>query len=293
MVTGDVKSLESGQGVYCFLTNAGGRILSDVVALDLSGERDEIDLLLPAGMAEEVGAHLSKFIVADRVEISSNADRVVLRLLGPKSLDALQERVQRGVLPEAPWRNQILSLEGAEVLAIAEDLGEVRGFTLLVNRDEAEALVRSLLRPDAAPGIVPCGSSAFDTVRIETGTLLFNRDFSIDHFPKETGLETAVSYTKGCYLGQEVVARIHYRGQVQRLARGLLFAGAPSPEGTIVRSGGRDIGAVTSSTLSPLLDSGIGLSILHRDSAEPGTNVELADGRAATVVDLPFEVPPD
>ena len=246
MVTGDIGSLQAGQGLYCFFTNARGRVLSDVLVLARSGRVDQIDqitLLLPPGMAAEIEAHLNKFVVADRVEIASTTDQVALRLLGPTSPSCLGERLVEDGLPEGLGQHQVVTIGDSEVLVLAENLGDLLGFTLLVKRNEAEALSRTLLDSANGQRISLCGSAAFESVRIETGTLQFGKDFTVDHFPKET-----------------------------------------------VQSDGRDIGALSSATHSPLLERGIGLAILLRSGAEPNSQVCLADGLTAEVVELPFEL---
>lgn len=294
MVTGDVSSLEAGEGLYCFFTSPRGRVLSDAVVIATSDPTEKLVLLLPPGMALEIKAHLSQFVVADRVEITVAEDFVCLRLLGPTSVASLGERASGGELPTATWHSRVMTIGDIEVLVTAEDLGDLPGFNLLVDRSQAEALSRNLLQSDVGHPhhrIRLCGSAALETTRIETGTLQFGKDFSVENFPKETGIDSAVSYTKGCYLGQEVVARIHYRGQVNHVARGLLFEGEASAEGKAVQSGGRDIGSLSSATQSPRLDRGIGVSILLRTCAEPGSRVDLADGKTAEVVELPFELP--
>ncbi|HEX5719529.1 MAG TPA: aminomethyl transferase family protein, partial [Thermoanaerobaculia bacterium] len=105
----------------------------------------------------------------------------------------------------------------------------------------------------------------------------FGRDFGPDNFPQETGIEEAVSYTKGCYLGQEVVARIHYRGGVQNVLRKLTFEGIEPAQGVALLHDGREAGRATTVVGS------MGLGILHRRAAEPGTRVEVEGGGTALV----------
>jgi folate-binding protein YgfZ len=125
------------------------------------------------------------------------------------------------------------------------------------------------------------------TLRVEAGIASFGIDFDDTRFPQETGAEAdAVSYTKGCYLGQEVIARLHYRGQAQNVLRGLRFEGTTPEPGTAVLHDGREAGRATSVADSPRFGP-IGLAILHR-RAEPGSAIELLGGGQAEVVELPF-----
>jgi folate-binding protein YgfZ len=126
-----------------------------------------------------------------------------------------------------------------------------------------------------------------EILRTEAGIPRFGQDFGPDNFPQETGIEEAVSYTKGCYLGQEVVARIHYRGGVQNVLRGLVFDSEPAP-GAKVLHAGREAGRATTVVRSPVLGKTVGLGILHRRAAEPGTQVEVEGGGTAEVRELPL-----
>ena len=129
---------------------------------------------------------------------------------------------------------------------------------------------------------------ALEILRAEAGIPRFGQDFGPDNFPQETGIEEAVSYTKGCYLGQEVVARIHYRGGVQKLLRGLVFEqGEPRVDAALLHDG-REAGRATTVVRSPALDRTIGLAILHRRAAEPGTRLEVEGGGTAEVKELPL-----
>ncbi len=134
-------------------------------------------------------------------------------------------------------------------------------------------------------------AAAVEIDRVETGGLHFGIDFSGENFPQETGREGDVSYTKGCYLGQEVVARIHYRGGVQRQPRGLRFTGeAPPAPGAELLFEGRAVGRATSVAQSPRFGA-IGLAVVHQRGAAPGTRVEVAGSgteQGAVVVELPF-----
>ena len=132
------------------------------------------------------------------------------------------------------------------------------------------------------------GSEALEILRVEAGIPRFGRDFGPDNFPQETGADEAVSYTKGCYLGQEVVARIHYRGGVQKTLRGLVFEGTAPAPGTPLLFEGREVGTVTTVVESIALGRPAGLAILHRRGAEPGTRLDLPEGSTAEVRDLPL-----
>jgi aminomethyltransferase len=278
-VTCDVKALAPGQGIYGFFTNPQGRILSDVVVL---AHEDRLWLEVAPGEAQALVDHLKKYILADRVQVRTLDEMVPVTLAGPRAGVAL------GVaeLPPEPWRHSRTMVHGTEVELVREGRIGTEAFTLWVSASIAEPLVAALV---AQPGVREVGPEALEILRTEAGIPRFGRDFGPENFPQETGVEEAVSYTKGCYLGQEVVARIHYRGGVQKILRGVfLEAGAESAgAGTPLLHEGREAGVVTTVVESPALGRPIGLAILHRRAAQPGTILE-AGGARAEVRELPF-----
>lgn len=308
-ITSDVKSLEPGAGAYGFITSVKGRILADPVVLALD---DRLWLELPAGKAQEISQHLSKYVIADRVEIRPLDDvsprrgandvsprrgangLLAFSLIGPRSAEALgaASGTSGGPLPETAGRHRTAKVAGIGVRLVREPTFEAHGrkipaWMLWVPAGDAQACFE-LLTESGAGGLVPVGYRAFDSLRVEAGRPLYGLDFGGENFPQETGLEEqTVSYTKGCYLGQEVVARIHYRGGVNRHLRGLVFEGdGADPVGRAVLAGGREAGTVTSA--ATLADGvRIGLAILHK-RAEPGAAVEIVEAGTARVVELPF-----
>jgi tRNA-modifying protein YgfZ len=278
--TCDVKSLAPGEGAYGFLTNPQGKILSDLVVLALE---DRLWLQVPAGQEETVASHLGKYILADRVEIRPLEERRPMVLVGPRAADALGSAE---LPPPGDWRHVRSTVHGTEVqLQRTGRLGR-EAYTLWVSAAVADALEERLLEN---PAVKRVGSAAIEILRVEAGIPRFGRDFGTENFPQETGADEAVSYTKGCYLGQEVVARIHYRGGVQKALRGLVFAASSPPAaGTVLLFEGRESGAVTTVVESIALGRPAGLAILHRRAAAAGSQVELADGGTAEVRELPL-----
>ncbi|HEY4575004.1 MAG TPA: glycine cleavage T C-terminal barrel domain-containing protein [Thermoanaerobaculia bacterium] len=273
-VTCDVKGLAPGEGAYGFLTSHQGRILSDLVVTALE---DRLWLLLPPGQDETVAKHLRKYILADRVEVLPLTDMVPITLIGPRAAETLGDAE---LPPPGDWRHVRSRVHGTEVeLQRAGRLG-AEAYTLWVSASIAPPLVEGLLED---PAVRRVGVEALEVLRAEAGIPRFGQDFGAENFPQETGAEEAVSYTKGCYLGQEVVARIHYRGGVQKTLRGLVFDGpAPAP-GTPLLHDGRAAGAATTVVESPALGRALGLGILHRRAAEPGTRLEIQGGGVAEV----------
>jgi folate-binding protein YgfZ len=287
-VTCEVKALAAGQGAYGFFTSPQGRILADVV---VSAQADRLCLELAAGQAEAIAAHLRKYLIADRVEIGP-LRLLPLTLAGPGAAAVLAGKTSGIEVPQALWSHVSARLAGAEVGVQRTGRLGLPAFTVWVEEQEAVAVWRELLAGGAA---VPVGHEALELVRAEAGIARFGLDFGPQNFPQETGAEAeAVSYTKGCYLGQEVVARIHYRGGVQKSLCGLLFAGAegaglPAPRTPLLFEG-REAGVIGTVVHSLALRRPIGLAILHRRAAAAGTRLELGEsgGPVAEVAALPF-----
>lgn len=269
-VTCDVKGLSPGAGAYGFFTSPQGRILSDAVLLALE---DRLWVEVGPGQEEPIGAHLKKYILADRVEVRGLDDMLPIAVLGPRAEEVLGADLS--ALGEA-WSHARIAVHGTEVELQRRGLMGVPAWTLWVSASVAAPLVERLIEQGARP----VGFEALEGLRVEAGIPRFGRDFGPDNFPQETGIEEAVSYTKGCYLGQEVVARIHYRGGVQNVLRKLAFEGtapAQTPAGIALLHDGREAGRATT------IVGSMGLGILHRRAAEPGTRVEVEGGETALV----------
>lgn len=281
-LTCDVKGLVPGSGAYGFFTSSQGRILSDAVLL---AHEDRLWVEIGPGQEEPIGAHLRKFILADRVEVRSLDDMLPLAVLGPRVEAVLGADLSSLA---AAWSHARVSVHGTQVTLQRRGLAGVPACTLWVSASVAAPLVETLIREGARP----VGFEALEILRAEAGIPRFGRDFGPDNFPQETGIEEAVSYTKGCYLGQEVVARIHYRGGVQNTLRGLVFEGGEPAPGAVLLHEGREAGRATTVVRSLALGRTVGLGILHRRAAEPGTRVEVDGGVSATVRDLPLAARP-
>jgi folate-binding protein YgfZ len=279
-VTCDVKGLSPGEGAYGFFTNAQGRILSDVVVL---AHEDRLWAQVPPNQEAAISGHLKKYILGDRVELRGLDDMLPLTLVGPKAAAALDGAE---LPPPGDWRHLRSTVHGTEVCLQRTGRLGAEAYTLWVSASIARLLAERLLED---PAVEPAGFEALEILRAEAGIPRCGRDFGPENFPQETGAEEAVSYTKGCYLGQEVVARIHYRGGVQKVLRGLAFAAGstPAPD-TPLFFESREIGTATTVVQSPALGHPIGLGILHRRAADPGTRLELPDGGTAEVRELPF-----
>jgi folate-binding protein YgfZ len=283
LVTNDVKALAPGAGCEALLCNAQARVLARALVWRLAGG-DVFWLDLDPGLAEKVYRHLDRHLISERVEL---ADRTAayahFHLAGPQ---AAAVAASLGV-PEL-GELRCASVPGAvEQVRRHAPLG-LPGYDLLCRREEAAALGGRLV----AAGARPAGPEAYEVLRVEAGTPLYGKDVDEGHLAPEVGRTAqAISYSKGCYLGQEPIVRVRDLGHVNRVLTGLRVSGSePVPAGSKLWRDGKEAGHVTSGVASPRLGV-IALAYVRRGSSEPGTAVEVDAGgtrRPAEVAALPF-----
>ena len=272
-LTNDVEAIEAGQGRYAALLDRKGHLSSDMRVLHLSEGGLWLDLEPISG--EAVLKHLRTYSIGREVEIDDVTDSwVIVSLIGPR---AAELSGFDGLGPEHAQRFR--QRDGTDVLGVASDLG----IDLIVKAGEAGALDASL---DSA-GAVRVSDEAAEVVRVESGRPRFGADMSSDHMPAEAGIvDRAVDFEKGCYIGQEPVARLHYRGKPNRTLRGLRLS-APAAHGDTLLLGEKEVGAIGTTCLSPAHGQ-IALAIVRREAAQ-GEQLTVAGGQTtAEVVELPF-----
>jgi folate-binding protein YgfZ len=295
LLTNDVLALEPGTGCYAALLNAQGRMLSDMYVAETG---DEVWMDLERSSAAPVAAHLDRFIFSEDVQVSDESDRTVqLGVFGPDAagivarvLGVEAEAGTLGTLP--PMHNRRLAHAGSPVLLIRRDDAGVAGFDLIVEASGGESLRAAL----HAAGAVAVGPEIAEVARVEAGIPRYGVDMTEDTIPLEAGIEDrAISQTKGCYVGQEIIIRVLHRGQgrVARRLVGLALepAAAVPGRGDRIRAGDREIGSVTSAVSSPALGRPLALGYVHRDFTAPETVVAIAiDGavQPAVVTALPL-----
>jgi folate-binding protein YgfZ len=218
--------------------------------------------------------HLETYKIGRDVAIADvTAERAILSLIGPRSAAV----AAAAPLPE--HANETARVNGVECLAV----GTADGVDLIVESADAGTLRDGLV----TAGAVEVGAEAGEVLRIEAGVPRFGAEMSAETMPAEAGIvERAVSFTKGCYIGQEPVARLHYRGRANRSLRGLELS-APASPGETLRLGEKEVGRIGSACVSPA-HGPIALAIVRRE-AEPGAELSVGeDGVTARVIDLPF-----
>jgi folate-binding protein YgfZ len=252
MVSNDVSSLEPGperSGCYATLLTRKGRIVADLHVL-LRGEAFWLELAAQA-LAPGIAA-LERFIVADDVRLRDASGEVErLGLEGPAA-PAILEAALGAPLPLAPEACTEVELAGRRVVAAAFGWSGAPARQLFAPAGAGPPLAAALLRAGAPRGLVEAGPAALEILRIEAGIPRLGAELDEDVLPAEAGLERAISRTKGCYTGQEVVARLESRGHVKHRLVGFRLDGETlPPPGAEVVLEGRSIGEVTSACLSP------------------------------------------
>lgn len=271
LLSNDIAALTAGTGCYATLLTAQGRMISDMRVFELG---DGVLLDLEAGVTESVRAHLDMFVITEDVVVTNvTATTAQVGLYGPKADDILASVKAQGLvfLYELP----------------SSDLG-IEGIDLVVASADSAGLMEALVEA----GAVLIDRETTDVTRIEAGIPRFLVDMDSTTIPLEAGIEDrAISLTKGCYVGQEVIIRVLHRGggRVAKKLVGLAVDGSADP-GDLVLSDAREVGRVTSAADSPALGKRLALAYVHRDFVQPGTtlNVKTAAGETpAAVVELP------
>jgi folate-binding protein YgfZ len=298
LLTNDIAALTAGTGAYAALLTAQGRMIADMYVIETG---DAILMDVEPDVTARVAAHLDQFIFSEDAQVHDvTGDTVQLGVFGPGAAGAIAGGLALGVTADAlaalrPLANVSASRDGAAVTIVARDDLGVPGFDLVADRAAADALTAAL-REAGASAIT---REVAEVARVESGRPLFHADMDEDTIPLEAGIEDrAISMNKGCYVGQEIIVRVLHRGHgrvARRLVGLALEASAPVPaRGDTIKSGARDIGAITSAVLSPALGRPLAMGYVHRDFAAPATAVSVATGgalHAAAVTELPLRSP--
>jgi tRNA-modifying protein YgfZ len=273
-VTNDTEALTPGTGCYAAFLTPKGKMLGDLRVLDLG---DELFLDTERMALQALFDMIRRFKIGYQVELHKRTvERGLLSLLGPDAARIAGAET----LPAVEHANAAVEIDGVAAIVARTDTG----VDLLCDAADTDRLAKALRERGAAP---VCEEAA-EIVRVERGRPRYGIDLDETVIPQEAGLnERAVSFTKGCYVGQETVARLYYRGKPNRHLRGLRLS-APAEPGAELRLGERVVGQLTSAVLSPA-HGPIGLALIRRE-AEPGATVSVGEhGTSAEVLELPFQ----
>jgi folate-binding protein YgfZ len=272
-VSNDVEALTPGTGCYATLLTSKGKMLGDLRVLDTGAE---LLLLTERTSLQALFDQLRRGAIGWQADLHKRTlQQGLLSVIGPRG----REVAGASDLPDAEHASRPAELGGAQVLLVATDLG----VDVMCAADDTPRVRDALL----AAGAVAVDEAAAEIVRVETGRPRYGIDTDDSTIPQEAGLnERAVSFTKGCYVGQETVARLHWRGRPNRHLRGLRLS-APAQTGAPLRLGEREVGRLGSVAVSPV-HGPIALAIVRRE-ATVGDTLAVGDGAVtAEVVELPF-----
>jgi folate-binding protein YgfZ len=297
-VTNDVKNLAIETGCYAALVTAKGRMQSDLNIYCLAGE---LLMDFEPGLTKAVVERLEKYLVADDVQIIDVTPHYgLLSVQGPQARPAVKSLALFNELPSQEFKfAKTLDPVLGEIYLANQPRLRTEGFDLFVPVAALGAFADKLLAATRDVGGRAGGWQALEMARIEAGIPRFGLDMDASNLPQECGIETrAVSYAKGCYIGQEVLNRIHTMGHVNRELRGLRLADDLKilpQKGDKLFHAGKEAGSVTSTLASPRWRMNIALAYLRREVNRLGTDLILrtaAGESPARVVELPFKKSP-
>src|SRR3989441_5110253 len=277
MVTNDVQKLAPGTGCYAAHLTPQGKIVAHMHVLV---DEDALWLTLERAAIPKLIGAFDKLLIMEDVQIKDSSDEYdILGIVGPKAKSVLES-----------WLGERLHLDGRYGHLIFEGrrvfVSDI-GYDVWVSRGQADKMLRSL----AASGATAIDRGTWDVLRTEAGIPVYGVDIDETTTMPEIG-ESGISYEKGCYIGQEVVAKVKYIGHVNRRFVGLTLEGSDLPEmKSPIYKSGKEVGYVTTSLLSPGLNKPISLGFVSRSAYAPGTAVEILTAEKslpATIVDLPF-----
>ena len=280
MLSNDVAALAVGEGCRAVLLTPIGKMVADFVTL--RRQADRFHLLCSREAMPKASAALSRFIITDRVEVTELSDMSGLAVLGPGSRAVLGGHAD---LPSESLGSLETSLAGAPVLIVRDTRFGVEGYSLWADRTLLDPVKRLALEG----GALAAGREAFEALRIEAGVPSHGVDFDETVLPLECGLDAAVSFSKGCYVGQEVISRVTYLGGVPKKLMGLTGRkGSPLTAGETLSVDGESAGRITSAAYSFVLECPVALAYVSKKFLERSVAAAGPEGTPAAIQALPI-----
>ena len=282
MVTNNIRDLAQGHGVYAFLLNPQGHILGDLYAYNRA---DSLMVDTDQTQLEKLLATFDHYIIMDDVEIANVSDKITaIGIAGPKLREVLGAagfeitELQTLQFVDLTWQNVAVTL-------VRGDNSMVEGYELWLPPDRVTALRDALMKA----GATAAGTTTLELLRIAAGIPRYGQDIRERDLPQETEQQRALNFSKGCYIGQEIVERIRSRGNVHRKFTGFEVHGTLPAVGAKIQADGRDIGEITSVASLPLAggERPVALGYIRREIATPGKQFQLGDAQLS-IAALPF-----
>ncbi len=276
----DIKSLAEGRGMLALLLNPQGHILAE---LEVYALPEKLLALSHVSQRERTAATLKKYVIGSQVQIEDLTERLgSIGVEGPRAAEVVQRACGIALDQLADLSIKEITMGAAPCYILRHSHFGEMGAEIVAPRTNLPALWQKLSADVRAAGGEPIGMAAFHALRLESGVPWFPADFNDAMIPHEAALETThVSFSKGCYTGQEIVERVRSRGHVNRKRVSLKFSGAAPPApGTKLRANGAEVGFVTSVAFSPAAGAPIGMGYVRREQFASGSVVEFDGGTA-------------
>ncbi|MCI0529609.1 MAG: aminomethyltransferase family protein, partial [Nitrospira sp.] len=298
LITNDVMKLTEGQGLYAAILNPKGRMLADLKIYTI---HDAFLVDLDREITDKTVQILNRYKLISKAMLEDLTDGSVhLAVYGPSAHSLLEKVLGTTLTKSLEFSSMSVQWRSQQIYVIQSMYTGEQGYELLVPAQQGVALWNEILDEGSGLGMKPVGREALEGLRIEAGIPRYSIDMDENTFPPEAGLEEkAISYTKGCYVGQETIARIKTYGQVHRKLMGLILQENPSTIGISphrhdkIFKDEEEIGIVTSSAYSPMLNRNIALGYIRRKAIQPDLQVTMVSSKdgvktSAKVIDLPF-----
>ncbi|MFQ5651897.1 MAG: aminomethyltransferase family protein [bacterium] len=291
LTTNDLRALEPGEGQITVFANEIGRIIDRVHLLKLE---DAVHLITSPGNGEKIRTWIDKYIFIEDVQVQDHSDTYgVLSVFGPKSaaslhavLDCPAEQLRDCAFTQTTWQGNRLLVQRSDEL-------DRSGFNVIVESAVLPALLNTLLANDAGLGVQSMSEQAYEILRIEAGWPVYEQDFDEGINPHEARMWAHVNFDKGCYIGQEVIARLDTYEKVQKHLMGVALDGDTLPRAKApVRIEDEKVGFITSAAYSYALKTNIALCYVRTKFAQPGNKVMIETEKqvqSGHLHDLPFQ----
>jgi len=285
IVSNDIKNLSAGQGIYATLLNPQGQILAD---LRVYAAQDRLLVDTDADLGAKAMGILRRYIIGDQVLIEP-LETCALAFEGPQAPGLLEKTLHVDLPVLKEFEHFATNYAGFPVRVVRMSHTGEEGYEVWVGTKGMMGLWGAACGQAPSYGMLPCGTEALESLRIEAGIPRYGSELGEDTLPLEANLMNALSFNKGCYIGQEIVERARSRGQVNwKLAGVTLESAQPPAPGEKLTFDGKEAGEVTSACVSPTLHKTLALAYVRKEHWEAGTRLQTASGEAAVVTSLPF-----
>jgi folate-binding protein YgfZ len=286
ILTNNIKDLVPGRGVVSLFLNPQGHIQAEI---ETYAQADRLFCVSFAMIRETLAPALDKYIIMDDVTLADETEEYgTLALEGPAAVAMARELtgLDLAQFAELEWKETMLA--SLPCRAVRRSPGAIAGAEFLAERAHLTALWKELEAAARRYGGGPMGYTALNALRLEQGIPWFGYDYGEKQIPHEAGLQDShISYTKGCYTGQEIVERVRSRGQVNRVRVSLRFdSPAPPERGAVLLADGKEAGLVTRTAFSPALEAAIGMGYVRREMSAPGSRLRCGEA-GVTVIAAP------